>query len=119
MVARALGPYDLGDELGRGGMGRVVRARHRTTGAVRALKLLEGTHDGKSLDRFRRESELLARMGPGVVKVHDVGEERGVAWYAMDLLPGRSLRARLTQRVQLPWREAAALVAELARTLER
>ncbi|HZU95297.1 MAG TPA: serine/threonine-protein kinase [Planctomycetota bacterium] len=117
---RALGPYDLEDVLGRGAMGTVHRARHRATGAVRALKVLDGPASGEAIERFRREAEALARVaGKGVVTVHETGLVDGRAWYAMDLLPGGSLRDRLAERGRYPWREAALLVAPLARTLER
>src|SRR5579872_1862555 len=106
---RALGPYDLEDVLGR-----------RATGTLRAVKVLDGPASGEAIERFRREAEALARVaGKGVVTVHETGLADGRAWYAMDLLPGGSLRDRLTERGRYPWREAALLVASLARTLER
>jgi serine/threonine protein kinase len=115
-----IGPYEVLDELGRGGMGRVYLARHRPTGAKRALKALEGVPDLEYLDRFRREVEALARLGgAGVVPVHDSGAAGRVLWFAMDLMPGGSLRARLKQRGTLPWREAVEVVAPIAHALGR
>lgn len=113
-----LGRYEVEAELGRGGFGRVVRARHRDTGAIHALKLLHGLAGPEGVARFRREAEALARLGgQGVVGVHEVWCEAGTLVLAMDLMEGGSLRARMGR--PWPWREAAALVAELARTLDR
>src|SRR5581483_9982290 len=115
-----IGPYEVLEELGRGGMGVVYRARHAPTGALRALKVLAGPLDPEAVIRFRREAECLARVGgAGIVAIHEQGVERGRLWFAMALVAGGSLRARLEQRGRLPWREAVALVVALARTLER
>src|SRR4051812_42659691 len=103
--------YTLLAELGRGGMGHVFRARERTTGVVRAVKILDATLRRGGLDRFRREAQALARVGKGVVPVHAFGVDKGRAWYAMDLLPGGSLEGRLKVRGPLEWREAAIMGA--------
>jgi serine/threonine-protein kinase len=116
----ALGDYELEDEIGRGGMGHVFRARHVPTGAVRAIKLLAGVPDVEALTRFEREAQALARVaGRGVVGVHKAGVERGKLYFVMDLLPGGSLRDLVGREGVLPWRRAVALVAKLARVLER
>ncbi|MEZ0228781.1 MAG: serine/threonine protein kinase, partial [Planctomycetota bacterium] len=63
-----IGPYEVLETLGRGGMGRVLRARHLPTGADRAIKVLDGSIDTQTIERFRREAESLARVGgAGVV----------------------------------------------------
>ncbi len=115
-----LGAYEVEGELGRGAMGRVLRARHLPTGAVRALKVLDGPLDAEGVLRFRREAEALARVGGrGVVTVHEAAHEGATFFYAMDLMSGGSLGARLRSMGRLPWREAVAIVADLARTLAR
>jgi WD40 repeat protein len=115
-----VGPYEVVDELGRGGMGVVYRARHLPTGALRALKVVQGSVDPESLERFKREAEALARSGgEGVVPVHEAALERGRLYVAMGLMAGGSLRARLEREGRLDWRVAVALVRDLARTLDR
>jgi hypothetical protein len=115
-----LGAYELLDELGRGGMGRVLRARHRATGALRAVKVIAGYVDAEALERLRREGEALARVGgDGVVPVHEAGVEKGRAFLVLGLMPGGSLRDRLRARTRLDWREASALVVTVARALAR
>ncbi|MCO5168552.1 MAG: serine/threonine protein kinase [Planctomycetes bacterium] len=112
-----LGAYEVEAELGRGGFARVLRGRHVGTGAVHALKVLEGALSPEEAARFRREAEALARLaGAGVVAVHDVWLQGRALVLAMDLMAGGTLRARMG--APWPWREAAALVADLARTLD-
>jgi hypothetical protein len=116
----SVGAYDIEAELGRGGMGRVFRVRHRATGAVRALKLLDQPGSVELVARFRREAEALARLGgDGVVPIHELGVDERRPFYIMALMPGGSLEDRLARAGRLPWREAAALVARLARVLAR
>ncbi|HZU96320.1 MAG TPA: serine/threonine-protein kinase [Planctomycetota bacterium] len=116
----ALGSYDVEAELGRGAFGRVWRARHRPTGALRALKVVDGIPDQGTFARFQREAEVLARVGgEGVVPVHEAGVEQGRHFFVMGLMPGGSLRTRLRDRGRFEWREAAGVVLALARALAR
>ncbi len=115
-----VGAYEVEAEIGRGAMGVVYRVRHGPTGALRALKMLSGEADRELLARFRREAEALARVaGEGIVPVHEAGVEKGRLYIVLGLMPGGSLEARLKARGRLEWREAAALVAKLARALDR
>ena len=116
-----MGPFELEEELGRGGSGRVFRARHRATGKLCAVKVLDAGADAESLARFAREVQVLARAGSdGVVPVLESGRDpSGRVFYAMELMPGGSLRERLLRRGPYPWRQAAAIVASLGRTLDR
>jgi serine/threonine-protein kinase len=114
-----LGAYDTISELGRGAMGVVFRARHRTTGAERALKVIqvEG-NDPEAVKRFGREAASLARVDghANIVRIHETGVEGNKAYYAMDLVEGRSLRARIEEG-RLPVREACVLVAKIAKAI--
>ena len=108
------GPYEVRRELGRGGFGRVYLAVR--DGREVALKVLEGVADPELVVRFKRESETLARAaGESIVAVHDARTAEGRLWFAMDLVPGGSLREALRARGTLPWREAVAHVAQVAR----
>jgi serine/threonine-protein kinase len=96
-----LGPYVIERELGRGAMGQVWQARHAELGHVVALKVLppELSDNPMLRARFGREAAAAARLAdiPGVVGVHDHGEDGGQAWFAMDLVAGRSLEAALVE----------------------
>ncbi|MCO5166527.1 MAG: protein kinase [Planctomycetes bacterium] len=114
----AVGPYVLEDLLGRGGMGAVYRARRRQDGARVALKVMTGgsEDDARRALRFQREAELAARLRhPGVVRVHDSGVAEGALYIAMDLIDGAPLAERVGR---LAPREAAGLVAQVARAVE-
>ncbi|HZU99802.1 MAG TPA: serine/threonine-protein kinase, partial [Planctomycetota bacterium] len=111
--------FEILGVLGRGAQGTVYRVRDRGSGAVRALKVLDGRADPETVVRFRREAEALARLGgKGVVPVHASWEENGRLSILMDFMPRGSLRDLMATR-RLEWREAATLVASLARTIER
>ena len=115
-AARQLGPYTLERELARGGMGAVWVARRPGLDREVALKLLLG-EDQAQVERFRTEARIAARLRhPGIVAIHDVGEDRGKHYLVMDLIKGQSLHARLEQGPLDP-RQAVELCAKLARAL--
>ncbi len=98
-LPEAVGPYRVLGELGRGGMGRILRAEHRDRpGEPVAIKLLHaGLEDHpRALERFRREGEALTRLRhPGIVAVHEVGVVGARPFLAMELVEGASLAARV------------------------
>ncbi len=120
-VPRRLGPYELQEEIGRGGMGHVHRARHvelKSECAVKVL-VLDAARGSNALERFRREASALARIGkhPHIVSVHDFGQVDGFAYYAMELVEGPSLRQVLKDRPPST-REAVRLLEKVARALD-
>ena len=114
-----IGPYRIERELARGGMGVVYVAEH--TGLKRrvALKvLLPGSRDSQALARFQIEAEATARLDhPNVVRIFDVGQEAGAHYFAMDLIEGGTLQAKIRQAGRLEAREAAAITRKLADAL--
>ncbi|MBI4420595.1 MAG: serine/threonine protein kinase [Gemmatimonadetes bacterium] len=100
-LRRALGDeYELLDELGRGGFGRVYRVRDLRLEREVALKILHPylTADPAVVDRFRREAQLAARLDhQNIVQIFDVGGRAGLQWYIMEYVPGESL-AQMVQR---------------------
>jgi tetratricopeptide (TPR) repeat protein len=113
-----VGRYTLLEVIGQGGMGVVARAQ-REDGREVALKLLPAlSSSDHRLERFRREGVALVRLRhPHVVHVHEVGEDQGRAFLAMDLVPGSSLEERLGRGEPLRPREAARLLRELAQAV--
>jgi WD40 repeat protein/serine/threonine protein kinase len=94
--AQPLGDFQLLREVGRGGMGVVYEAIQLSLGRRVALKVLPfaATMDPRQLQRFRHEAQAAAMLHhPNVVPVFGVGCERGVHYYAMQLIEGRSLGA--------------------------
>jgi len=122
-AATGVGPagrYELEEELGRGGMGIVYRARDAVLDRRVALKELPPhlAHDPAFVARLRQEARALARLShPCIVQVHDFLEEGGRGWVAMELVDGGDLEQVLQERSRLEPREAAKLGRRLAETL--
>jgi serine/threonine protein kinase/Flp pilus assembly protein TadD len=92
--ARQIGDFRIIRELGRGGMGMVYEAEQVSMGRRVALKVLPfaAIARGNALQRFRNEVRAAAALDhPHIVSIYSVGEERGVHYYAMQLVRGRTL----------------------------
>ena len=114
------GGFELLEELGRGGMGIVYRARQVGLGRTVALKrLIRGVSaTDADLARFRVEAEAAARLDhPHIVPVHVVGEHDGQPFLVMKLIEGTTLARRLADG-PLAAREAAALLAPVCRAVD-
>ena len=96
-----IGPYELVEELGRGGMGVVYKARRLEDGAVVAIKLLSShaIDDEKLRQRFLREARAAASIThPNIARVHGIFEEGPLLAIVMDYIPGTTLRNWLKRR---------------------
>ncbi|MBI1852783.1 MAG: SUMF1/EgtB/PvdO family nonheme iron enzyme [Planctomycetes bacterium] len=117
-----LGDFRIVRELGRGGMGVVFLAEQVSLHRLVALKLLgtPSTQRYETVERFRREAEIAARLHhPNLVSVYAVGERQGYCFFAMEYVEGVTL-ARLLARLRefgaerLADVDVAAITAELA-----
>jgi len=116
---RYIGDYELLEELGRGGMGVVYKARQSKLNRLVALKMiLAGEYAGeKELARFRSEGEAVARLQhPNIVQIFEVGEHGGHPYFSLEFVDGGSLAQKL-DGTPLPPRPAARLVETLARAM--
>lgn len=114
-----LGPYELLEEVGRGGMGVIYRARHPGLDRIVALKMLLAGEfaDAKARERLLREAKIAARLThPGIVTIHDVGEHDGRPYFAMEYVPGPNL-AQLCRDNLLPLPVVVRYVEHLARAV--
>jgi serine/threonine protein kinase/tetratricopeptide (TPR) repeat protein len=111
----AIPGYDLLDELGRGGMGVVHRARQIAADRIVALKMIrtDAVADPELVARFRTEVEAAARLQhPHIVQIFEVGEHDGRPFFAMEFVTGGSLADRLPAG-PLPPTDAAKLMLPL------
>jgi WD40 repeat protein/tRNA A-37 threonylcarbamoyl transferase component Bud32 len=111
--------YEILEELGRGGMGVVYKARQVKAGRLVALKMILAARHVSLADqvRFQIEAEAVARLQhPHVVQLHEVGEVEGRPFFSLEFCAGGGLDRRLKAGAPPP-REAAALVEKLARAV--
>ena len=111
--------YVFKRELGGGGMARVFVARETALARDVVIKVLPPETTGAvSVDRFRREIQLAARLHhPHVVPVHSAGQARQLLYYSMPLVEGESLRQRLSRDGALPLTDAVRLLRDIADAL--
>jgi hypothetical protein len=103
-----VGRYVILDRIGRGGMGRVYKARHRLLGRVAALKLMAPEYLARpnAVRRFLREMKLVGRLvHPNIVHAQDADQNGGVPYIVMEYVPGQgtqTISASLTLKGQPP-----------------
>src|SRR5688572_7631571 len=111
--------YRLEHELGGGGMSRVFVAEEASLGRKVVIKVLPPEMAAAvSIDRFRREIQLAARLQhPHIVPLLSAGETNGLPYFTMPFVKGESLRARLAKGGELPVSEAVRILREVATAL--
>jgi serine/threonine protein kinase len=116
---RYFGEYELLEEIGRGGMGVVYKARQIKLNRVVALKMILAGQFASAEDvkRFQVEAQNAARLDhPNIVPVYEVGRHRGQHYFTMKLIAGGSLARQAGRFVKEP-RRAAQLIATAARAV--
>jgi tRNA A-37 threonylcarbamoyl transferase component Bud32 len=118
--ADTVGAYELLEEIARGGMGIVYKARHRQLGRVVALKTTRPdiAMNQQHALRFEREMQAAARLRhPNIVTIYEVGLHAGRPFYTMPFIPEGNL-AQHRQRLAAEPSRAVRLVATVARALQ-
>ena len=114
--AKQLGKYEIVEEIGRGGFAVVYRARDPDLDRIVALKVLAPhlTWDPRFVERFRREARAVARLRhPNIVVVHEIGEEAGQVFIAMEYLAGRTLAQVIADEGALPLEKTMAILGQI------
>ena len=120
-VDHTIANYEILEEIGRGGMGVIYRARHTHSRRIVALKRLVSYHadSRETLERFRREAEAAASLDhPNILPIYDVGQaDDGLPFFSMKYAIGGSLQKPGAAPRKEP-RECVRLVAKVARAVQ-
>jgi serine/threonine protein kinase/tetratricopeptide (TPR) repeat protein len=116
-----LGNYEILEEIGRGGMGVIYRARQRHSRRIVAVKRVLGYHadSRETLARFRREAQAAASLDhPNILPIYEVSEsEDGLPFFSMKFAPGGSLQ-EVGPTLKNDPRQCVALVAKITRAVQ-
>jgi Tol biopolymer transport system component len=115
-----LGPYEIVNLLGVGGMGEVYRAKDTRLGREVAVKVLPARFaaDAEMRERFEREARTISQLShPNVCAIFDVGSHEGTAYLVMELLEGESLAERVA-RGPLPLSQALKVGRDVCAALD-
>jgi WD40 repeat protein len=118
-IVRYFGDYELLQEIARGGMGVVYKARQVSLNRVVALKMILTGHFASPQDvqRFRREAQDAAKLDhPNIVPIYEIGEHQGQHYFSMKLVEGCNLGTKVDELVRAP-RDAVRLIALTARAV--
>ena len=120
-TGRRLGPYQILEPLGSGGMGEVYRARDVRLDRIVALKVLHRTAAGDAglRGRFEHEARAISKLAhPNICALFDIGEHEGVDFLVMEYLEGETLAARLAKG-PLPYDAVVRHAIEISDALDR
>ncbi len=111
--------YEMLEELGRGGMAVVFRARQQILNRIVAIKMLQGggIASKEVLARIQQEARAVAQLQhPGIVQIYEVGEHRGLPFLSLEYVPGGTLQEWLSGQPLAPL-EACRIGEQLARII--
>ncbi len=115
------GRYEILEEVGKGGMAHVYKARCNLLNRYVAVKVLkeELKDDREFVHRFNTEAQAAARISnPHVVSIYDVGVENGLYYIVMEYIEGITLKEYIAEKHVIQWRQAAEFAAQICEGLE-
>lgn len=118
-MGKTLGGYAVLEQIAKGGMGSVYKAKQLALGRIVALKRLSTRLEGgEFLQRFLTEAKAAAKLShPNIVQVYDIGHEHGFHFIAMEFVEGDSLKARIESKGALPPLDAVRIGIDVASAL--
>lgn len=121
MTPERVGPYDVLDKLGSGGMGSVYLGRHVETGQMAAVKVLPASLARQEgfVERFNREIESMRRLtNPHIVALYDNGTDGDMYYYSMEYVAGETMMSLLRREKRVPWQRAVEMTLEICQALK-
>src|SRR5262245_66267373 len=118
---KTLGPYQILNPIGAGGMGEVYKAKDARLNRTVAIKVLpqDVANDPERKQRFEREAQAIAALNhPNICVVYDVGEDAGVSYMVMEYLEGETLAARL-EKGPMPLDQALKCAIEIGDAVDK
>src|ERR1700726_2368055 len=116
-----LGPYEILDAIGAGGMGEVYRAKDTRLDRTVAIKILPAhfSSDPVRKQRFEREAKTISSLNhPHICTLHDIGSQDGVDYLVMECVEGETLAKRL-EKGPLPLKQVLKYGAQIADALDK
>ena len=116
-AGKRIGPYEVIEPIGAGGMAAVLKARDVDLGRVVALKLLppDAARDSETVTRFKQEARAAARLDhDAVARVYACGEDNGQHFIAFEFVEGKTLRALIDERGTIPPAECVRYLLDVA-----
>jgi len=120
LTGKSLSNYKIIGKLGKGGMATVYKAHELSLTRVVALKVLSPrlSEDTEFIKRFQREARAAAQLNhPNIVQIYAIGEEKGVHYFAMEYIKGKSLAQIKKEEGMLAPGKAAAIIKQVAEAL--
>ena len=117
---RYFGDYELLEEIARGGMGIVYKARQASLNRIVAVKMILAGNFASETDakRFQTEAESAANLQhPHIVSVHEVGKHQGQSYFSMEFIDGKNL-SEIVRDNPLPAKTAARYIRQIAEAIE-
>lgn len=119
LIGRTIGQFEIVEEIGRGGMATVYKARQPSVGRMVAIKILptQFAHDPKFVQRFEREARAIASLEhPHILPLYDFGAQGGLTYMAMRYVSGGDLSNLMGQN--LSSEQIAQIVGDIAKALD-
>lgn len=121
MDIKQVGPWEIGEKLGAGGMGTVYLGTHKETGKQAAVKVLPASlaREEGFVERFKREIASMQQLkSPHIVEFYESGNDGDTYYYAMEYVDGETLTSRLKRDKRIAWPEVIDLCLQICRALK-